>query len=148
MSEERDGPGIRDVIAERIFQRADGQDVRAIVGRPHEAERPHEAGSVWACEFQIIGIGHDEVYSLSGGDSLEALQLALGMMVVQVESYQRDCGLTLMGDEQLGLMKPDFEAIKKEIAASPHYEQARAVLDEWDCARAFLQDGSPGSRLD
>ena len=85
---------------------------------------------------------------LSGGDSLEALQLALGMMVVQVESYQRDCGLTLMGDEQLGLMKPDFEAIKKEIAASPHYEQARAVLDEWDCARAFLQDGSPGSRLD
>jgi hypothetical protein len=140
MSEQRDGPGIRDVIAERIFQRADGQDVRAIVGRPHEADRPHEAASGWACEFQIIGVGHDEVCSLPGGDSLEALQLALGTMVIQVESYQRDRGLTLMGDEDLGLIKPDFEAMKTAIAASPHYDQVRSILGEWDCGRALLQD--------
>jgi hypothetical protein len=140
MNEERDLRGIRDVIAERIFQGADGQDVRAIVGRPREVEGTHEPASGWVCEFQIIGVGHDDVYSLPGGDSMEALQLALGMMVVQLDSYQRDCGLTFLGDEHLGLIKPDFEAINQELEASPQYEQVRSILGEWDCGRALLED--------
>jgi hypothetical protein len=38
MSRKRARPAIRDVIAERVFERADGKEVRALVGRPREAK--------------------------------------------------------------------------------------------------------------
>jgi len=79
------------------------------------------------------------VYSLPAEDSLEALQMALSMIVVQLESYQREHGLTPEGDEYLGLIKPDFEGMRKELEASPYYGQVRDVLDQWDCGRAFLR---------
>ena len=121
-----------DIVAERLFERRDGVRVRAIVGRPRELE------SGWVCEFQILGVNHDEVCTLEGDDSLEAIQMALAMMVVQLESYQRDLGLTLQGDRDLGLIRPDFDAVKKEVKANPAYDDIRAILDEWDCAREFL----------
>src|SRR5215207_4426215 len=128
MSGKRSGPRVGDVIAERAFQRADGEEVRAIVGRPREVK------DGWVCEFQVLGVGHNNVYALPGLDSLEALQLALGMMVVQVESYQAEHGLTLDGGSNLSLMKPDFEAVMKEIKADPEYplwsEKVRPFFDD------------------
>jgi hypothetical protein len=105
MSRKRARPAIRNVIAERVFQRADGREVRAEIGRPRKRK------DEWECEFRVLDVGHSKVYSLSGSDSLEALQLALAMMAVQVESYQQEHGLTLMGGSYLLMMKPDFAAI-------------------------------------
>src|SRR5687768_697163 len=116
MRGKRAEPRIGDVIAERVFQRTGGKDVRALVGRPREAK---EGQSV--CELQVHGVCNNKVYALEGHDSLEALQMALGMMVVQLESYQAEHGLTLDGDAYLALMKPDFEGMKKEIEATPDY---------------------------
>ena len=50
MSRKRARPGIRDVIAERVFQRADGRDVKVEVGRPREVN-----GGEWECEFRVLG---------------------------------------------------------------------------------------------
>ena len=129
MSGKSAGPGVRDVISERTFQRADGGDVRALVGRPREVTGSEATGS-WVCEFQVLGVGHDDVYTLQGFDSLEALQTALAMMVVQLESYQAEHGLTFGGDPYLSLMKPDFAAMKREIEATPEYPLWRHVLEE------------------
>ena len=39
MSTARGAPRIRNIIAERVFQRADGKEVRAVVGRPRKGRR-------------------------------------------------------------------------------------------------------------
>jgi hypothetical protein len=83
MTPKRARPAIRNVIAERVFQRADGREVRVEVGRPRRVKNGD-----WACEFRVLGVGHSKVYTLEGVDSLQALQMALGLMAVQVESYQ------------------------------------------------------------
>jgi hypothetical protein len=127
MKKKRGTPAISDVIAERIFQRADGKEVRAVVGRPRKGKRE------WTCEFRILGVGHSKVYKLPGEDSLQALQMALAMMAIQVESYQKEHGLTFLGDPFLLMLKPDFEAMMREIEASPDYPKWRHVLDGvWD----------------
>ena len=128
MSRKRARPAIRDVIAERVFQRANGREVRAEVGRPRR-----KANGDWVCEFRVLGVGHSKVYSLPGSDSLEALQLALAMMAVQLESYQQEHGLTLMGGSYLALMKPDFAAMMREIEATPEFPQVvEAIGDGWE----------------
>jgi hypothetical protein len=124
MSEKRARPAIQDVIAERIFERADGRKVRALVGRPLKRKKGD-----WMCDFQILGVGHSKVYRLPGNDSLEALQLALGMMGVQLEGYQEEHGLTFDGDSWLGLTRPDFEEMKREIEARPDFAQWSHVLE-------------------
>ena len=124
MSRKRTGPAIRDVIAERVFERADGREVRAVVGRPREVRKGE-----WVCEFRVLGVGRSKVYSLPGNDSLEALQSALVMMVAQLESYQKEHGLTFMGDSLLLLWKPDVEAMMREIKATPDFPLWSHVLD-------------------
>jgi hypothetical protein len=128
MTRKRATPAISDIIAERAFQRADGKEVRTIVGRPRKVKRE------WVCEFQVLGVGHDKVYKTSGEDSLEALQAAIGMMVIQVETdYKHDYGLTFLGDSHLGLWMYDFEKMQREIEATPDYVKWRHVLDRvWD----------------
>ena len=132
MSRKRAAPAIRDVIAERVFQRADGREVRAVVGRPRRIPRPRHQEDEWVCEFRVLGVGHSKVYSLPGNDSLEALQLALGMMVLQLESYQKEHGLTFMGESLLLLWRPDVEAMMREIRATPEFPRiAEAIGDIW-----------------
>jgi hypothetical protein len=140
VSRKRAGHAIQDVIAERLFQRADGRQVRAMVGRPREVRQGE-----WVCEFRVLGVGHSKVYALPGNDSLEALQLALGMMVVQLESYQKEHGLTFMGDSYLGLMKPDVVVMMREIEAAPEFPQiAEAIGDIWqEMTGVPLRDGTP-----
>lgn len=104
-----------DVIAERVFHRSDGKEVRARVARPS----PREVD--WGCEFQVLGVEHDKIYDVPGGDSLQALQLALAMMSIQLEEYQTKFGLTFDGDAELLLMMPDFDAMAKRLRARPDY---------------------------
>jgi hypothetical protein len=128
MSRKRARAAIRNVIAERVFQRADGRDVKVEVGRPREVRKGE-----WECKFRVLGVGHSKVYSLPGTDSLESLQMALAMMAVQVESYQQEHGLTLMGGPTLLLMKPDFAAMMREIEAAPEFPQVvEAIGDVWE----------------
>lgn len=122
MSTGRVAPRIRNIIAERVFQRADGKEVRAVVGRPRKGRRD------WACEFQILGVGHSKVYTLPGEDSLSALQMALAMMAVQIESYQKQHGLTFLGSSALLMMKPDFDAMIQEIESDSEYPIWSQVL--------------------
>jgi hypothetical protein len=127
MSRKRARPAIRHVIAERVFRRTDGRDVKVEVGRPRKVK-----DGEWACEFRVLGVGHSKVYTLPGTDSLEVLQLALAMMVAQLDSYRRKHGLTFMGGSYLGLMKPDLQAMMAEIAATPEFPAiAEAIGDLW-----------------
>jgi hypothetical protein len=131
MRRKRAAPTIRHVIAERVFERADGREVRAVVGRPREVRKGERKGE-WVCEFRVLGVRHSKVYSLPGNDSLEALQSALFMMVVQLESYKDQHGLTFMGGSYLNLIKPDVEAMMREIKATPEFpEIAEAIGDIW-----------------
>jgi hypothetical protein len=114
---------LKEVVAERVLQRSDGEEVRILVGRPRRVRKE------WLCQFQVLGVGHDQPYDLPGFDSLEALQLALGMMAVQIEAYQRKVGLTFDGGAYLGVFRPDFEAIRKEIRATPEYEKWRHGIE-------------------
>jgi hypothetical protein len=123
MSKRGAKPAIRGVIAERVFQRADGREVRAVVGRPRKQK------DEWVCEFRVLGVGHGKVYSLPGNDSLEALQSALVMMVAQLESYQKEHGLTFMGESLLLLWRPDVETMMREIKATPDFPLWSHVLD-------------------
>lgn len=115
---------VNDVIAERVLRRRDGRTVRLLVGRPRRAK--HE----WVCRFQVLGVGHARPYDLRGCDSFEALQAAMAMLAVQVDSYQREHGLTLDGGSWLGVFKPDFDAIRKEIEATPDYSKWGPVIEE------------------
>ena len=127
MRTKRAASAIRDVIAERVFERADGREVRAVVGRPREVSKGE-----WVCEFRVLGVGHSKVYSVFGADSLEALQSALVMMVVQLEGYQKEHGLTFMGDSLLLLWRPDVDAMMREIRATPEFPRiAEAIGDIW-----------------
>jgi hypothetical protein len=127
MRRKRAAPAIRQVIAERVFERADGREVRAVVGRPREVRKGE-----WVCEFRVLGVRHSKVYSLPGVDSFEALQSALFMMVVQLESYKDQHGLTFMGGSYLNLIKPDVDAMMREIKATPEFpEMAEAIGDVW-----------------
>jgi uncharacterized protein DUF6968 len=127
MTPKRPRPVIRDVIAEGVYQRADRREVRVEVGRPRRVKNGE-----WTCEFRVLGVGHSKVYSLQGNDSLEALQMALGMMAVQLEGYQKQHGLTDLDGSYLPVMKPDFEAMMREIEAAPEFPQiAEAIGDIW-----------------
>jgi hypothetical protein len=128
MTRKHSTAAISDIIAERVFQRADGKEVRALVGRPRKAKRD------WICEFQVLGVGHDKVYKLPGVDSFEALQSALGMMVIQLDTtYKQEHGLTFLGESQLMLWMYDLEKMQKEIETSPDYAKWSHVLDGvWD----------------
>jgi hypothetical protein len=118
---------IHAVIAERIFERADGREVRVAVGRPRRLNKDE-----WRCEFRILGVGHSRVYSLPGSDSLQALQMALAVMAAQVESYARERGLTFLGSSSLLVMKPDYQAMTREIKESPEFPLvADAIGDIW-----------------
>ena len=128
MRRKRAASAIRDVIAERVFERADGREVRVEVGRPREVRNGE-----WECEFRVLGVRHSKVYSLPGVDSFGALQSALFMMVVQLDSsYKHEHGLTFMGGSYLDLIKLDVEAMRREIEALPEYpEIAEAIGDVW-----------------
>ena len=106
---------LEDVIAERVFLRSDGTEVRALVARPSRREVD------WGCEFQILGVEHDKIYDVPGVDSLQALHLALAMMSIQLEEYQTKFGLTFDGDPELLLMMPDLDAMAKRLRARPDY---------------------------
>ena len=124
MKAKRVKPAIPDVIAERVFERSDGRQVRVEVGRPHQAKQ-----GAWACEFRVLAVGHSKVYSLPGEDSLGALQMALAMMAVQIDSYKEQHGLTFLGGSSLLVMRPDFDALKREVEADPEYPLWSHALD-------------------
>jgi hypothetical protein len=117
MPKKRARSSVIDVIAERVFKRSDGKEVRAIVGRP----RP--VGENWECDFQILNIGRRTFPNAGGADSLQALQMALGMMAVYLEEYQREHGLTLDGDPELLLMAPDVAAVANRLRERPDYSE-------------------------
>jgi hypothetical protein len=82
------------------------------------------------CEFQVLGVGHNRVYKLPGEDSLAALQMAIGMMVIQLDmDYKQAHGLTFMGESHLLLWMYDYEKMQKDIEASPDYAKWIHVLD-------------------
>ena len=128
MSQKRARPAIRDVIAERVFKRADGREVRVEVGRPRK-----KANGEWVCEFRVLGVGNSKVYSPPGGDSLGALQSALMMMSAQVDSYNQEHRLTLMGSPYLAMPRFDVEAMTRDLKASPEFpEVVEAIGDIWE----------------
>jgi hypothetical protein len=128
MSQKRARPAIRNVIAERVFKRADGREVRAELGRPHK-----KANGPWVCQFRVLGVGRSKVWSVPGDDSLAALQSALMVMSVNIDSYHQEHRLTLMGGPYLALPRFDVEAMRRDLEASPDFpEIVEAIGDIWE----------------
>ena len=130
MSQKRARPAIRNVIAKRVFKRADGKEVRAELGRPH---RKANGPWPWVCEFRVLGVGRSKVWSVPGEDSLAALQSALMVMSVNIDSYHQEHRLTLMDGPYLALPRFDVEAMMRDIEASPAFPQiVEAIGDGWE----------------
>jgi hypothetical protein len=128
MSQKRARPAIRNVIAERVFKRADGREVRAELGRPRRT-----TNGPWVCEFRVLGVGRSKVWSVPGEDSLAALQGALMVMSVNIDGYHEEHRLTFMDGPYLALPRFDVEAMRRDIEASPDFpEVAEAIGDIWE----------------
>jgi hypothetical protein len=117
------------VMAERVFQRADGREVRAQLGQPRRDKG--KANTDWVCSFRVLGVGHSKVYSLAGTDSLEALKYAQWMMAVRLEDYQRKFGLTYLNEADLHLVKfeGDPDATIRQIKSRADFQLWGHVLD-------------------
>jgi hypothetical protein len=85
------------VIARRIFTEAGKPDRKVIVylGTPRRHPR-----YIWECPFLIEGIGKPEIRSVGGGDSLQALLLAMQRIKQCIE--QSEVEYLWMGWSELG----------------------------------------------
>jgi hypothetical protein len=51
-------------------------------------------------------------------------------MVAQLESYQREHGLTFMDGSWLALFKPDIATLRREIEALPEFPEIAELTDD------------------
>jgi hypothetical protein len=88
-----------DVVAERELERRGEEAGRIIVrlGRP----KP-DPEIDWTCSYQIRGVGDEQVRTAHGIDAVQALQLCLGMIRVDLGVLQRSHRLTWLGEDDLG----------------------------------------------
>ena len=95
---------LTDWIAERELQvhgQAAGAALRVVVriGRPEPDPAP---GGDWRCAFQITGLNDDAVMVAHGVDAVQALQLCIRLVGVQLEDLQaRGTPLRWLGGEDL-----------------------------------------------
>ncbi len=90
---------LTDVIAERELDRPEEESPRIVVkiGRP--APDPEID---WTCSHQIQGIGDERVRTAHGVDAIQALQLCLEMIRVDLGALQLSHQLTWLGENDLG----------------------------------------------
>ncbi len=69
------------IIACRALAGRDGKQVRVILGRP----RRFPGGNDYYCPYQILGIGDERIRHAGGIDAIQALQLTL--MKIGLELY-------------------------------------------------------------
>ena len=78
---------VGDVIDTRALTLDGDRKVEVRIGRPERLSDSEE----WCCRQQIIGIGSERVKQITGGDSVQALLLALLMVGAQLycsEEYE------------------------------------------------------------
>jgi hypothetical protein len=90
---------LNDVVAERELERPEEASARTVVriGRPQP-----DPEMDWTRSYQIRGIGDEQVRTAHGIDAVQALQLCMGMIRVDLGALQRSHRLTWLGDEDLG----------------------------------------------
>lgn len=115
------------IVASRIFTEPGKSDrkVIAYLGTPRRHPR-----YVWECPFLIEGIGKPEIRSVGGGDSLQALLLAIGIVKKCIE--ESDVEYVWMGSRELGTGLP--------VELSPHgrsFEERVRLLIERESKRAW-----------
>jgi hypothetical protein len=81
-------------VANYVFRSADGseQSVRMRVGRPYEAGRAE-----WACPVEIAGF-EPRYPDIRGGDSMQALALALALVWLRMRDFAERGGTVLDGE--------------------------------------------------
>jgi len=90
---------LNDVVAERELERPGEKSARIVVriGRPQP-----DPVIDWTCSYQLQGIGDELVRTAHGIDAVQALQLCIGMIRVDLAALQRSHGLTWLGEDDLG----------------------------------------------
>jgi hypothetical protein len=84
-----------EVIAQRTLEYSNGQAVTSATIRIHKPE-PRPTGE-WCCEIEIIGLGPMAKREWFGGDSVEALFIA--MQAIQLHLELQDGRATWRGDK-------------------------------------------------
>jgi hypothetical protein len=92
-------PSVDSVIAERqLTLKSDStpdKEVRVVVGKPTQSEDRD-----YYCQVQIVGLADENVRSIYGLDSMQALQLALRFISTQLEEHRNV--LYWVGDKDIG----------------------------------------------
>jgi len=73
------------------------QRVRVIIGLPIQSQDKVD----YSCQVQILGLGDEQIRSIYGLDSMQALQLALRFLSEQLADYRKN--LRWVGNEDIGL---------------------------------------------
>jgi hypothetical protein len=101
-------PNQLDLIAERVLVAASSSgsiEVKVRFGKP----MPDPKGD-WACPFQIIGIGSEEILKIYGIDAVQALQLAMFSAGADLERFQKAVKISFLDDADLGFPRNTREA--------------------------------------
>ena len=84
-----------DCIAERVLELAVGDAATPVHVR---LERPHlhDSGSNWVCSYQIESEDFHRRRAVHGEDSMQALQLALSALALELDMLKENMGGTLL----------------------------------------------------
>ncbi|ASV09867.1 DUF6968 family protein [Leptospira interrogans] len=95
------------VIVEReLFFQSKNKKQKIIVkiGKPKYLQKPDDC---WYCPIQITGIGSQKIRAVYGVDSMQSLQLAIKMIIIDLSHFQKtQLGkLTWLGQERKVISK-------------------------------------------
>jgi hypothetical protein len=77
-------PEIETIIAKRTFRHINGHEVVLLIGMPRKFS---EDETDYFCEFQVKGLGDEQVRRSGGIDALQALILGVQRAAMYVESH-------------------------------------------------------------
>lgn len=102
---------ILDVIGEREYQIKSGGLVKVSIGRPYLCSIGEAIDGFYCCQFQIEGIGGDQVMTACGIDGLEAISSAFRMTGARLHTsvLQKEKQLIWQGQvdsDEIGFPKP------------------------------------------
>jgi hypothetical protein len=96
---------LKSVIAERALLAHKGKHSKQVI---IQLDRPAKSSHSpdYKCHHRIIGVGDEKIRSASGEDSMQALQLALNMIGIELFVKHKGYRFTWLGSDEIGFPRP------------------------------------------